>query len=93
MIEPREFVPLRHWGYFSDILTDKRDILKGLVRYPRGGGVVSKIIISSGDYEETLNGGGGVRMAHLTCTRSSHFKALLMPVKSIFAKCLEKIMV
>ena len=37
--------------------------------------------------------GGWVRMAHLTSTRSCHFKTLLMPVKSVFAKCLEKIMV
>ena len=50
MIEPRELVPLGHLGYFSDILRDKGEILKGFVRYPRGGGGggggggVSKII-------------------------------------------------
>ena len=84
MIEPREFVPLRHWGYFSDILTDKRDILKELVRYPGGG---PKLLHPKGIMKKPLMGGGG----GLTSTRSCHLKTLLMPAKSIFAKCLRRL--
>ena len=89
MIEPRELVPLGHWGYFSDILTDKGDILKGLVRYPGGEGL-PKLLHPKGIMKKPLMGGGG---RGLTSTRSCHLKTLLMPVKSIFAKCLEMIMV
>ena len=87
MIKPGEFVPLRHWGYFSDILTDKRDILKGLVRCPGG---FPKLLHPKGIMRKPLMGGGG---GGVTSTRSCHLKTLLMPVKSIVAKCLEKIMV
>ena len=56
MIEPREFVPLRHEGYFiSDILTDRRDILKGLVRYPGG---FPKLLHPKGIMKKPFMGGG-----------------------------------
>ena len=87
MIEPREFVPLCHWGYFSDILTNKRDILKGLVRYSGG---FPKLLQPKGIRKKPLMGGGGLGV---TSTRSCHLNTLLMTVKIIFAKCLEKIMV
>ena len=57
MIEPREFVPLCHWGYFSDILTNKRDILKGLVRYSGG---FPKLLQPKGIRKKPLMGGRGV---------------------------------
>ena len=57
MIEPREFVPLGNWGYFSDILTDKGDILKGFIRYPGG---FPKLLHPKWIIKRPLMGGGGV---------------------------------